>query len=122
VPVEPPIFAQAEIFHQAGRILGAGPIGIVGRNGVGDLVEVGETVGIGLHETADVVNALRRGIDHDVDEHHGVGNAGFATAAHHIEGDHAAHRCADQGNRAIDGFDDGTQIRAARFDAVIGSG
>ena len=59
VPVPPAVVAQAEVLGQARQVLGPRPVWVVGGDGVGRRLEVGEAVEALAHERPDAGHALR---------------------------------------------------------------
>ena len=79
VPMQASV-APAQILHQARRVLGARPVGVVGRHGLGGLFERGETVQPPTHEAGDLLGADRIDARYHVDQHQGAGDRRVTTS------------------------------------------
>ena len=76
VPVPPAVVALAQVLGQPGQVLGPRPVRVVGGDGVGRRLEVGEAVEALAHERPDAGHALGLDPRGDVDEHEGRGDRG----------------------------------------------
>ncbi len=118
VPAPAAVGALADVLAQAVEVGRALAQGVVGGDRVGDLVEVGEAVGVGGHEVADPVDALRLDLDHDVDQD---GDQLGVLAGDDQRRD-PAQRGADQHRRATERREEGDEVGGEGVERVVALG
>ena len=125
VPVPHPasVVAPAQVLRQAGEVLGAGAVGVVGGDGVGGLLQRGEAVDVADHERRDALPALDLDPVGHVDEHQGPGQVLLHRSVG--QGDHrgqAAEGGADQHRRVGERGGDGPDVAGEGVEGVVAVG
>lgn len=121
VPAPPTIRTTAKVLRQAPEIVGAGPVGAIGRDRVGRLVERGEPIRVGRHEPDDALDAgpLHLWCDVDEDKPAAQRRPGVPFGD---QSRHPAERSTDEGGNTIEVVDHRLHVAGECVDPIVAIG